>query len=103
MTPRHVPLRTIWNESKPAGGLASATWDGYVDRMSQPQDKTARLAAALKANLARRKAQTRARNEAGSPDEASPLDGGAERDTARNGGNGNGPGEAAIVPDGKAR
>ncbi|MFG1393353.1 hypothetical protein [Xanthobacter agilis] len=68
--------------------------------MSQPQDKTSRLAAALKANLARRKAQSRARRDAADADH------GAVRDAtgaAREGGISGGPGESPIVPDGKAR
>jgi hypothetical protein len=70
--------------------------------MSQPQDKTSRLAAALKANLARRKAQSRARRDAADTD----ADHGAVRDAtgvAREGGISGGPGESPIVPDGKAR
>lgn len=66
---------------------------------SQPQDKAARLAAALKANLARRKAQARARNDS-SPAGSAP---GEEDPAARESSITSEPGEAAIVPTGKAR
>lgn len=67
--------------------------------MSDPSDKTARLAAALKANLARRKAQTRARRDAppaGEPVVTAP-------DTTRSGSDTPQDSEPEIVPGGKAR
>ncbi|MFG1401887.1 hypothetical protein [Xanthobacter sediminis] len=68
--------------------------------MSLPPEKTARLAAALKANLARRKAQTRARRDAEAEGADAPGPDGAP---ARESGIASEPGAAAIVPGGKAR
>lgn len=70
--------------------------------MSQSQDKAARLAAALKANLARRKAQARARSEADPPEHTLPA-GREGDDAACKSGIGGGTHEPVIVPDGKAR
>lgn len=91
-------------------GLARPARRRYLVGMSQPPDKSARLAAALRANLARRKAQTRARREAPDPappeqeTPAPPATGtGAAPDIARDDGIESGPGAAIIVPGEKAR
>ncbi|MFG1479911.1 hypothetical protein V5F53_14815 [Xanthobacter sp. V4C-4] len=71
--------------------------------MSQPSDKSARLAAALRANLARRKDQARARRQPATPDAPPPTAARAPNDGARAGGIEEPSGEPAIVPDEKAR
>jgi len=80
--------------------------------MSQSEDKSARLAAALRANLGRRKAQARARREtpesdspAGTAPAAAPPapDTGRDLGVAREGGSEGGSGHSEIVPAGKPR